>query len=45
MLDYAQMIIEEYERDHDNVEIVDIREDCESISLYVSALKYVERHG
>ena len=45
MLEHAKMVVEEYEATHDNVEIIDIREDCEEIAFYIAALKYVERFG
>jgi hypothetical protein len=45
MVEYAQMIIEQYENNNDNVEIIDVRDKCEELNLYTSALKYVERYG
>jgi len=45
MLEYAQIIIEQYENENYNIKIIDVREKCEELNLYTSALKYVERHG
>jgi hypothetical protein len=45
MVEYAQMIIEQYENNNDNVKIIDVRDKCEELNLYTSALKYVERYG